>query len=173
MCVCVCLCVCVCVFVRVCVCVCVPLVNDTKGFLFLAWVPLVLAIAIYFHHQCFLVRSRTDHEELSLSIWSDVSFFSFAYFTTFLIFRSAIAAMTSFSVLLRAYSSKFCLSSLTQSSILTTSLPSSLLQSSAGYLEQNGEIQWNWTGQGKFDIYFCVFFDCYSRSLVSERETGR
>ena len=146
---------------------------DTKGFLFLAWVPLVLAIAIYFHHQCFLVRSRTDHEELSLSIWSDVVFFSFVYFIAFLIFSFAVAAMVSFSVLLRAYSGKFCLSSLTQSSILTTSLPPSLLQSSAGYLERNGEIRWNWTGQGKFDIYFCVFFDCYCQSLASEKGTGR
>ena len=75
--------VCVCVCVCVCVYVCVPLFTDTKSFLFLAWVPLVLAIVIYFHHQCFLVRSRTDHEEVSLSIWSDIVFFSFAYFITF------------------------------------------------------------------------------------------
>ena len=128
-------CVCVCVYV------CVPLFTDTKSFLYLAWVPLVLAVAIYFHHQCFLVRSRTDHEEASLSIWSDVVFFSFVYFIAFLNFSSAVAVMVSFSVLLRVYSNKFCLSSLTQSSILKTSLPPLLLQSSAKYLEQNREIQ--------------------------------
>ena len=25
----------------------------------------------------------------------------------------------------------------------------------------------NWTGQEKFDIYFCVFFDCYCQGLMS------
>ena len=85
---------------------------DTKGFLFLAWVPLVLAIAIYFHHQCFLFLSRTDREELSLSIRSDVVFVFLAYFINFLSFSSAVAEMVSFSLLLRAYSAKFFLSSL-------------------------------------------------------------
>ena len=38
-----------------------------------------LAIPIYYHHQCFLFLSRTDREELSLSIQSDVVFSSPAY----------------------------------------------------------------------------------------------
>ena len=46
------------------------------------------------------------------------------------------------------------------------------LQSYAKYLEQTREIQQNWTGQEKFDIYFCVFFDCCCQTLISERETG-
>ena len=46
------------------------------------------------------------------------------------------------------------------------------LQSWAKYLEQNREIQSNWTGQEKFDIYFCLFFDCYCQSLISGGETG-
>ena len=39
------------------------------------------------------------------------------------------------------------------------------------YLEQNREIQQNWIGQEKFDIYFCVFFCWYWQSLISGRET--
>ena len=86
---------------------------DTKGFLFLAWGPVVLAIVIYFHHQLhFLFLSKTVREESSLSIWSDVVFFSLAYFITFLSFTSAVAAMIA-SLLLRAHSSKFCLPPLT------------------------------------------------------------
>ena len=46
------------------------------------------------------------------------------------------------------------------------------LKSWAKYLEQNREIQWNWTGQENSDIYFCVLLDCYCQSLVSGRETG-
>ena len=32
-------------------------------------------------------------------------------------------------------------------------------------------IQKNSTGEEKFDIYFCVFFDYYGQSLISERKT--
>ena len=85
---------------------------DTKGFLFLAWLPLVLAIAIYFHHQCFLLLSRTDHEELFLSIRSDIVVVFLAYFVNFLSFSSAVTGMVSFSLLLRACSAKFFLSSI-------------------------------------------------------------
>ena len=45
-------------------------------------------------------------------------------------------------------------------------------QSWAKYLEQNREIQENWTGQEKFDICFCVLFECYCQSLICWRETG-
>ena len=45
------------------------------------------------------------------------------------------------------------------------------LQYWAKYLKQNREIQKNWTGQVKFDIYFCVFFDCYCQNLISGRDT--
>ena len=31
----------------------------------------------------------------------------------------------------------------------------------------------NWTGRENFDIYFCVFFDCYVRELISGRRNGR
>ena len=37
----------------------------------------------------------------------------------------------------------------------------------------DGGIQWNWSGQEKFDVYFWVFFDCYCQSLLSGGETGR
>ena len=47
----------------------------------------------------------------------------------------------------------------------------SVLQSWTGYLGWNGGIQYNWTGQEKFGIYFCVFFDCYWQSLISGKET--
>ena len=103
---------------------------ETKSFLFLASVPLVLAVAIHFHHQCFLFLSRTDREELSLSIWSDVVFFSLAYFIAILSLRSATAAMIT-SLLLRAYSPQFCLLPLTQSSMLTTPLLPSRLGTTA------------------------------------------
>ena len=104
---------------------------ETKSFLFLAWVPIVLAIAIYFHHQCFLFLSRTDREELSISIWSDVVFFCLAYFITILSFSSAVAGMIT-SLLLRAYSAKFYLPPLTQPSILYTNpLPPSCLGTTA------------------------------------------
>ena len=53
-------------------------------------------------------------------------FFSLAYFITFLSVSSAATAIIP-SLLLRAYSAKFCLPSLTQSSILTTPAPPSLL----------------------------------------------
>ena len=89
---------------------------ETKGLPFLAW--FLRAIDIYFHHQCFLFLSRTDREELSLFIRSDV---------VLALFSSAVAVMIRFSLLLRTYSAKFCLSSLTQSSVITTPLPPSLL----------------------------------------------
>ena len=47
------------------------------------------------------------------------------------------------------------------------------LQSWAKYLEKNREIQYNWTGLEKFDIYFCVFSDCYCQSLISGRDAGQ
>ena len=104
---------------------------ETKSFLFLAWVPLILAIAVYFHQQCFfLFLSRTKCEKLSISIWSDVVFFSLAYFITILSFRSAVAAMIT-SLLLRAYSTKFCHPPLTESTMLTTPLPPSRLGTTA------------------------------------------
>ena len=34
----------------------------------------------------------------------------------------------------------------------------------AKYLEQSREIQKNWTGQEKFDIYFCLFFTIIAKS---------
>ena len=36
----------------------------------------------------------------------------------------------------------------------------------AKYFEQNAEIQSNWTGQEKFETYFCVFFDCLAGRLL-------
>ena len=47
-----------------------------------------------------------------------------------------------------------------------------LRQSRAKYLEQNREIQRNWSGKEKFDIYFRVFFDCYCQRWISGRKTG-
>ena len=41
------------------------------------------------------------------------------------------------------------------------------LQSWAGYLGRDAEVQWDWAGQGQFDIYFSVFFHCCCRSLIS------
>ena len=41
------------------------------------------------------------------------------------------------------------------------------LQSWTKYFEQNGVIQYNWAGEEKFGICFCVFFDCYLQSLSS------
>ena len=38
---------------------------------------------------------------------------------------------------------------------------------------KNTEIQQNRTIQEKFDIYFCVFFNCYYQSLITGGETGR
>ena len=49
---------------------------------------------------------------------------------------------------------------------------SSYQQSWAKYLEQNREIQKNWTGKEKSDIYLYMFFDCYCQSCISGRETG-
>ena len=46
------------------------------------------------------------------------------------------------------------------------------VQSWTKYLEQNREIQYNWTGQEKIDISICGFFDCYCQSLISRRGTG-
>ena len=46
------------------------------------------------------------------------------------------------------------------------------LQSWAGCLGRDREIQQNWTGQGAFDISFCVFFDCCCQGLISGGETG-
>ena len=40
------------------------------------------------------------------------------------------------------------------------------------YLEQNAEILENWTGREKFNINFCVFFYCYSQSLICGMKTG-
>ena len=45
------------------------------------------------------------------------------------------------------------------------------LQSRKKYLEPIRELQQNWAGKEKFDIYFFVFFDCYCKSLISGRET--
>ena len=50
---------------------------------------------------------------------------------------------------------------------------SGLLQTWAGYFERDGEVQSSWTWQEIFDIYFCVFCDCYRQSLISGKETGR
>ena len=39
-----------------------------------------------------------------------------------------------------------------------------------GYLGWDGGLRWIWAGQGEFDvydIYFCVFFHCCCRGLVS------
>ena len=47
------------------------------------------------------------------------------------------------------------------------------LQSWAGYLERDRGIRSGWTGQGEFDIYFCVLLDCYCQSLIYGGETGR
>ena len=44
-------------------------------------------------------------------------------------------------------------------------------QLSTKYLEQNKKLQWNSTGQEKFDIYFCFFVDCYGQNLISGKET--
>ena len=41
------------------------------------------------------------------------------------------------------------------------------LQSWAECLERRGEIQWGWTGQGKFDICFCLFFGSCCQGLIS------
>ena len=46
------------------------------------------------------------------------------------------------------------------------------LQSWAGYLERNEEIRWSWAGQGNFDIYLCVFFDCYCEFNFCKRGWG-
>ena len=46
------------------------------------------------------------------------------------------------------------------------------LQSCTKYLEQYREIQYNWTGQETFNLYFCMFLDCHCQSLISGRETG-
>ena len=43
------------------------------------------------------------------------------------------------------------------------------LQSWTKYLEQSQEIQQNWTGLQRFNIYFSVSFDCYCQSLISQR----
>ena len=39
-------------------------------------------------------------------------------------------------------------------------------------LEKSSGAGQDWTGQGGFDIYFCVFFDCCCQSLISGGETG-
>ena len=39
------------------------------------------------------------------------------------------------------------------------------------YLEQNREIQQNWTGQENFDIDYFAVFNCYDLSLISGRES--
>ena len=41
----------------------------------------------------------------------------------------------------------------------------SVLKSCTKYLEQSKEIQENWAIIKKFDIYFCVFFDCITKVL--------
>ena len=46
------------------------------------------------------------------------------------------------------------------------------LQSWTKYLQQSREIPKNCTGQGKFDINFCMLLDCYCQSSISGRETG-
>ena len=86
------------------------------------------AIPIYFHHQWFLFLSETNHEELFL--FSQMLFSPLLHIWTiinFLSFSSGAAAMIGFSLSLRTYSIKFSLSSLTQSSMLTSFLPPSLL----------------------------------------------
>ena len=40
------------------------------------------------------------------------------------------------------------------------------------YLEQNREIQQQWTGHEKFDIYFLMFFHSLCQSFISGRGTG-
>ena len=39
--------------------------------------------------------------------------------------------------------------------------------SGVGYLGRGRGVRWGWTEQGEFDIYFCVFFDCCCRGLIS------
>ena len=39
-------------------------------------------------------------------------------------------------------------------------------QSRTKNLEQNREIQWNWTGQESLDIYLCMFFNCHYQSFI-------
>ena len=46
-------------------------------------------------------------------------------------------------------------------------------QSSAGCIELDRGVRWGWTGQGGFDIYFCVLVECYCWGLISGGETGR
>ena len=50
---------------------------------------------------------------------------------------------------------------------------SGLRQTWAGYFEWDGEVQSSWTWRGMFDIYFCVFLDCYRQSLISGEKNGR
>ena len=45
--------------------------------------------------------------------------------------------------------------------------------SGVGYLGRGRGVRWGWTEQGEFDIYFCVFFDCCCRGLISGGGTGR
>ena len=79
-----------------------------------------------------------------------------------------------FTLLLLFLAKTYAKSMLTKllSNFISASQVVNILQSWAKCLEQNREIQWNWTGQEKFDIYFGVFFDCCCQSLISGRETG-
>ena len=43
----------------------------------------------------------------------------------------------------------------------------------SGKIFEKGQKNPNWRGEKKFDVYFCVFFDCYCESLICGRETGR
>ena len=51
-----------------------------------------------------------------------------------------------------------------------TKLHMTFLQSRTKYLKQNGVIHWNWTGEEKFGICFCEFFNSYWQSLSSWRK---
>ena len=45
-------------------------------------------------------------------------------------------------------------------------------QTQTKYLKQNREIQQQWTGHEKFDIYFLMFFHSLCQSFISGRGTG-
>ena len=69
---------------------------------------------------------------------------------------------------IRIFQSEKAVYSRTRASLCKTAiLKPHHLQSWTKYLEQNGIIQLNWTGEEKFDICFCMFFNCYWQSLSS------
>ena len=78
-----------------------------------------------------------------------------------------------FTLLLLFLAKTYAKSMLTKllSNFISASQVVNILQSWANFFWIR-EIQWNWTGQEKFDIYFGMFFDCYCQSLISGRETG-